>query len=467
MSQIRNDEATLDACSQDVSGLVGRADAAVRIRDEADALEALTWARAHNMSVLPVGGQTSTTGASVPEGGLLVDLSALDRPPDVDADALTVTVTPGTRLQALRDALQRRGFDLPVDPTSAAECTIGGAIATNASGAASYRYGAIDDWVRGIELLDGRGRRLHLRRPGVDKCAVGPPSVQDPTRFVVGSEGTLGMILGATLAIRRPAAARLGALIGFGTRSELIDGAVALRNARPDLHLRCIEWLDGACCDLLRPHAGGVSLPSTRAGALYIEAEGQGGEDGAFEALERAVELLGGVGADVEGVQLFQTAPERAHFAALRHRVPDTMNRRGAALRDSDGGGKLSTDWSVPLEHLESLLQWTEQALQPLGLEGLWAYGHIGNGHPHLNLLCQDADSRKAALAVLSEQMGRVVDSGGSPVSEHGIGKLKRQLVAPHLPPGFTAALAGLKRFFDPDGIFAPGNIVAPNKPKT
>ncbi len=465
--RIRDDEATLSACGRDVSGLKGRAEAAVRLRDEADAEEALVWARSRGMSVLPVGGQTSTTGASVPDGGLLVDLSALHRPPQIDEQAMTVSVTPGTGVQALRDCLQAQGFDLPVDPTSASECTIAGAIATNASGAASYRYGAMGAWVRSIDLLDGRGRRHKLRRPQVEKCGMGPPSLQDPTRFAIGSEGTLGMILGATLAIHRPPEARLGALFAFEERKALIDGVIALRAVRDRLAVRCVEWLDGACCELLRPHAAGVCLPESQAGGVYIEVEGQGGEERAFEGLELAMEVLDAAGADVHTAQLFRTGPERAHFAALRHRVPDTINRRGAALTDEAGGGKLSTDWSVPLHALEPLLAWSEEALAPLGLVGLWAYGHIGNGHPHLNLLCSDLQMKQDAQPILAEQLRRVVQAGGSPISEHGIGKLKRDLIAPHLPPGFASGLAGLKRHFDPDGVFAPGNLVSANALKT
>jgi FAD/FMN-containing dehydrogenase len=120
----------------------------------------------------------------------------------------------------------------------------------------------------------------------------------------------------------------------------------------------------------------------------------------------------------------------------------------------------LSTDWSVPIEALDELLEWTGSALEPLGLEGAYAYGHIGNGHPHLNLLCPDAQTKTRVTEVLHEQLQRVVAVGGSPVSEHGIGKVKRDLVAPHLPRGMVSALRGLKSHFDPDGLLAPGNLI-------
>ena len=460
---IREDAAALAGYDRDVSGHVGRADASLRARDAADVGEALAWARARQMAVLPVGAQTSTTGASVPDGGLVIDLSGLDGAPQLDSSALEVHACPGTRIQALDDWLRPHGLELPVDPTSAAQCTVGGAIATNASGASSFRYGAMANWVQAIELIDGAGNLHRLRRRAVSKCAMGPRALQDPIDFIVGSEGTLGIIIGATLRVQRAPAARLGALIACNERKDLIAAVILLRQARHRLPIRCIEWLDGACCELLEGHAAGLVLPDGPAGGIYLETEGQGGANEAMLALESA---LSATGVRTSAVQLLPTASDRRHFSQLRHRVPDILNRRGAALA-GDGGGKLSTDWSVPLAQLHDLLSWTEDALARHDLGTPWAYGHIGDGHPHLNLLCPDGQSRARAQGVLAEQLRRVVELGGSPVSEHGIGKIKRDLIAPCLPAGFRAAFSGLRRHFDPQGMLAPGNVLSTTDRKT
>lgn len=458
---IRQDAETLAGYRRDASGLEGLPAAALRARDVADVAEAIAWARAHKQTVLPVGAQTSTTGASVADGGLLLDLTGLDRPPELNESRDQVRVGPGTRVQALRAWLQAQGLDFPVDPTSASSCTVGGAIATNASGPASFRYGSMASWVRSVDLIDGRGRAHSLRRREVGKCAMGPRALQDPVDFVVGSEGTLGVITGATLAVHVAPTDRAGVLLAFADRPALIAAVIALRPLRKELRVRSIEWLDGTCCDLVSEHAGGLRLPQGPAGVLYVECEGQGGA--ALPRLERAIAAIG---ADDSQAQLVGTSAERRHFAELRHLIPDTLNRRGAALAER-GGGKISTDWSVPLQHLDDLLSWTELALTPLGLRGCWAYGHIGDGHPHLNLLCSDAASRAKAQAVLHEQLLRVVELGGSPVSEHGVGKLKRDLIGPWLPAGFAAAFTGLKAAFDPDGTLAPGNIATVGQEKT
>ena len=136
------------------------------------------------------------------------------------------------------------------------------------------------------------------------------------------------------------------------------------------------------------------------------------------------------------------------------------MNHRGAELKRLAGGGKLSTDWSVPMEAMDDILSWTDSALSEVALEGCYTYGHIGNGHPHQNLICPNAEVREQALAVLKKQLERVVAVGGVPTSEHGIGKLKRDLVRAYLPPGFRSAMLALKKEFDPDDLFARGNIL-------
>ena len=144
--------------------------------------------------------------------------------------------------------------------------------------------------------------------------------------------------------------------------------------------------------------------------------------------------------------------------------VPDTLNRQGRAFADAAGGGKLSTDWSAPLHSLPALLDWTDEFFADAGLDGLYMYGHIGDGHPHLNLLCPDAEVRSEAFRRLHVQLERVVAAGGVPVSEHGVGKLKRDLIRDFLPPGAIDAWAGLKAALDPKGILAPGNVFSAHK---
>jgi len=313
-------------------------------------------------------------------------------------------------------------------------------------------------FVRGLRLIDGTGAVREISTSKVEKSAMGPVGLQDPTRFFVGSEGLFGVISDIRLSVLPLPPVIMGMLVGFPSRKQLFAAVESLRAARGRLPLRAVEWLDCHCCAMLAEKPGRISLPQGAGGALYVELDGD--EPVVDDGVEQAASLLERLGGDMSTAQIFQSPSDIRDFDELRHRVPDTMNHRGADLKRIAGGGKLSTDWSVPMEAMDEILLWTESALSGIALEGCYTYGHIGNGHPHQNLICPTAEVRAQASAVLKKQLARVVDVGGVPTSEHGIGKLKRELVRDYLPPGFRSAMLALKKEFDPDDLFARGNIL-------
>ena len=480
------DAALLERYARDVSGLIGAPEAVIRPRDVADVAAVLREAAATQTPVLPVGGMTSTTGASVAERGWVLDMRGFagDRLGAVDPERGVIRAAPGVSLQAVRDAARGAGWELAADPTSIADCTVGGAIACNASGPSTFRYGAMARHVAGVTLVDGAGTTHALRRPRVDKCSMGPPALQDPLQWVVGSEGLFGVIVDAEIALVPFADARRGLWLPLARAADaaadharLSLAIRALRAGREPLGIKAVEWLDGACCALLAglpDGTGGVAMPTDPSGpgALYVELEAfararppgarDASPDDAIDAATEAVIEALGDAVDHAGAQALVTDAELRAFGALRHRVPETNNQRGRQAQRDAGGGKLSTDWSVPVDALADVLTWSLGALAPLADDGrvqVLRYGHLGNAHPHFNLICADAEAKAAAWAVIEAQLARVGGCGGSLVSEHGVGKLKRPLVAPYLPPGFVAALAGLKRRFDPASILAQGNV--------
>jgi FAD/FMN-containing dehydrogenase len=456
---INRDADVLSAYARDVSGLVGAPEGVVRPRDVETLQEFLRWASSNCCPVLPVGAQTSTTGASVAESGLIVDLQQMNEAPRIDQEARTVRVSASTKLGELQRLLWAEGLDLPPDPTSAMECTVGGAVATNASGPSTFKYGPISNFVRGLSFVDGRGQLRRVQSPLVEKSAMGPVGLQNPLGWFAGSEGLLGVIVDIEFDLVERAACSGAVFVRFEEDVLLFEGVSLLRNCALERSIRAIEWLDGRACDLIRAKAGRLKIPDGKTGGLYIEVEGDG-----LEAMElnllAVVEALEQFGVCAEDAQVLSGRSALEDFAALRHEVPDKMNRLGRSASDDAGGGKLSTDWSVPIQELDSLLQWSEPRLRGAGAVDVVRYGHIGNGHPHLNVLCPDSESKVAVTKVLGEQLVRVVEVGGVPTSEHGIGKIKRDLVSAHLPPGFREALLGLKEHFDPMGILSKGNIV-------
>ena len=154
-------------------------------------------------------------------------------------------------------------------------------------------------------------------------------------------------------------------------------------------------------------------------------------------------------------------ATERAQqeeLRTLRHAVPATLNEEGAGLA-SAGGKKISTDWAVPFDRLPGLMEESDKWLAEARIERVYRYGHVGNGHPHYNLIVADAAEAARAAEVVDRMCREACALGGTMTAEHGVGKVK----IPYLKHRFgelqLAAMRGIKAAFDPKGILAPGNL--------
>ena len=185
--------------ARDASGLEMIPDAVARPTNIEEVADLLREATSSRTAVTPAGWQSSTTGASITDHGLLLSLRGLATIGDVDTDQRCIRVGPGAIVADVRRAAEAAGLLFTPDPTSEEESTIGGAIACNASGARSLRYGATGAHVRALTVLLASGERLDLRRPQLEKNTVGYPITHDPVEWFVGSEGTLGVVVEAEL----------------------------------------------------------------------------------------------------------------------------------------------------------------------------------------------------------------------------------------------------------------------------
>jgi FAD/FMN-containing dehydrogenase len=171
--QIERDPSICASYARDASGITKPPAGVVRAHEGGDVLELLREAHRDGTAVTPAGAQTSTTGASVAERGLVLSMRAMSRILDVDAANRTVRVEPGVILGDLDRAVASEGLFFAPDPTSDQECTIGGAIACNASGPRTLRYGATRAHVRGLTVALADGHVVELRRPALEKNTVG------------------------------------------------------------------------------------------------------------------------------------------------------------------------------------------------------------------------------------------------------------------------------------------------------
>ncbi len=436
---VATDAPELARVSRDGSHLRGTPAAVVGPRDAQDVVRIVGWARRHRVPLVARGGGTSLDGESVPgPGAVVVDLSGWTRVREVRADDGWARVEPGVPNLALQQALAPHGAFFPPNPGSWATSTIGGNVATNASGPRSFRYGPTRLWVREIELVLGDGARTRWGSR-VRKRSVGP----DLVSLFVGSEGTLGIATEITVRIAPRPPVRRGLVVPLPEGVPPGRVAVALGTARGTA-LSAIEYLDAGCAaELAGPGGLGRVGPGPLV-LLEVEAEG---EDEADRREAEVVRTLGRAGVP--------TRPERFRDAdelwSVRGQASVALDRRF--------GERIREDVAVPPDRIDALVGAIGRIAGRHAVP-VYLFGHLGEGSLHPNFVVPPASP--AAARIRRELVAAALALGGTISAEHGIGALK----APHLErelgrPGVDV-LRALKRACDPDGILNPGKLYPP-----
>jgi glycolate oxidase len=451
---IERDESIRRSFAADVSGLVLIPEGVVRPESVEEVVDIVRRAAAERTPVTAAGGQTSTTGASITDRGMILSLRALDRTIDVDPARRTARVQAGVSLAEVKRSAATEGLLFAPDPTSEDDVTIGGAIACNASGARSLRYGATRAHVLGLKVVLANGDVLDVRRPGLEKNTAGYALAQDPVDWFVGSEGTLGVVVEAELALLPRPAQVTGLVIPFASEGDALRFVVAARESAR-LAPRCLEYFDGAALAIARRSQGHGGWLAGAKAMVYAEEEWPGDAE---PALDEWLALAARHGARADDVLALGSEAELRDARRFRHAVPAHMNERGASYR-SAGGRKLSTDWAVPYRRLPEAIAEARRLAERDGVEQPVIYGHAGNGHPHQNFIARDDAEREAVERVIEATLRHVLSLGGTVSAEHGIGKLKRRWLPLQSTPAQLGVMRAVKRELDPMGLLAPGNI--------
>ena len=440
--------------ARDASGLELVADAVARPTSEAAVIELLRQANADGRSVTPAGGQTSTTGASITDVGILLSLRGLGDIGDIDREHLTIRVRAGVNLGDLKRRLAADGLLFAADPTSEDDVTVGGAIACNASGARSLLYGATRSHVSALRVALADGSVHELRRSRLEKNTVGYQSVHEPIDWFIGSEGTLGVILEAELSLLPLPEDVTGLAIPFAREADALDFVVAARSST-EVSPRCIEFFDGLALAIARAAGDNASWAEDAGALVYVE---QAAAKGTDIPLDRWLALAERCMAAEADILVYEGEAALRDARRIRHAVPATMNERGARYRAS-GGRKVSTDWAVPYRRLKDAIADARRLADDAGIEQAVIYGHAGNGHPHQNFIAHDATELARIEQVVEGTLRRVVERGGTVAAEHGIGKLKRRWLSLQLTPLQLGVMRAMKTELDPSGMLAPGNL--------
>ena len=281
--------------------------------------------------------------------------------------------------------------------------------------------------------------------PGTTKCTAGFPLQpgMDYIDLICGSEGTLGVVLEAELQLLPVPAELFSGVVFFRSDDEALDAVDAWRPVRG---LRMLEYVDRNSLDLI--HVRYPEIPDKAAAALLIEAEGAVDHD-AWESRLAAAHAL------TEDSWFAITSADRERFRKLRHSLPELVN----ATVLQRGFMKMGTDYAVPLNRNREMLRYYRRRLEA-ELPGHYViYGHIGDAHPHVNMLPATEREAEIASGFIKEFAAKAVELGGTVSAEHGLGKRKAYLLKLQYQPEHIEAMMDVKRRFDPNWLLGRENL--------
>lgn len=449
-----SDKSVREAYSADASGLHLVPEVVGRPESLEEVVEIVRQATADRTPITCAGAQTSTTAASITDRGMLLSLRALDRISVVDEETKTIRVEPGALVGEIKRTAAAAGLLFAPDPTSEEESTIGGAIACNASGARTFKYGATRRHVQALTVVMASGETMEFRRTNLEKNTVGYAFAHDPIDWFIGSEGTLGIVVEAELALLPLPGHVVGLAVFFNTEDAALSFVVAARESRA-VTPRCIEYFDDQAIAIARATAHGEILPDGAMAMVYVEEEV--GDDLDL-TLGEWNDLIESVVTDFDPL-VFDGEARLKEAREIRHSIPSTMNERGTRHRDA-GGRKVSTDWAVPYRKVAEAIRTARGLAAEYGIEQAVIYGHAGNGHPHQNFTARSVGELATIEVVVEQTLRQVLSLGGTVAAEHGIGKVKRRWLPLQMNGLQIAMMTAVKRELDPLGILGPGNIL-------
>jgi FAD/FMN-containing dehydrogenase len=404
------------------------------------------WANEQHVAIVPSGGRTGLSGGAVAaHGELVLSLERMNRVLDFDAVDRTLTVQPGIILQAVHEVARSHGLIYPVDFAARGSCSIGGNIATNAGGIRVIRYGNTREWVVGLKVVTGKGELLELNR-GLIKNSSG----YDFRQLMIGSEGTLGLVVEATLRLTDPPPPSQVMLLALPDMDALMQ-VFALFRAR--LTLQAFEFFTDHALEHVLAHGAQRAIDGDYPYYVVTEfdAAEEAAQDAALAAFEQALEH----GWVSDGV-IAQSEAQAAALWRLREGITESLASRRPYKNDVSV--RIS---AVPafLHEMQALL-----AREYPQIEVVW-FGHIGDGNLHINVLKPDglADTDFIAQCehVTKLLAGTLQRHGGSISAEHGIGLVKRAYLNSTRSEAEIALMRGVRQVFDPNGILNPGKLFA------
>ena len=470
---IKTDQSEIRSFLEDASGLTGaRTEKVLLPENYNEVSQALKESSLNNIPVTISGGGTGVTGGRLPFIGQVLATDKLNK--ILEAKKGSITVQAGVPITQIHAAAESLGYFYPPDAT---EWTafIGGNIATNASGARTFKYGATRRYVKKLKIVLSNGEVLDIHRGGkiLNKLQIPNykmPDIKNAAGYFskpgmdmidlfIGSEGTLGVIVETELKILPKVGFVFAGFAFFEEEGKALNFAEEVKKQTFEsrkkedaigLDALAIEFFDNNALALLRTKQ--PNIPASARALIFFEEEITHQKEGAY--LDKWGSLLEKHGVSLDDVWTADSPDKEKELKDIRHSMPEAVNE----VVKKRGFPKAGTDIAVPHEKFREMFDYYREILAKSSVDNL-IFGHIGDSHLHVNMLPKSKEELQAVKDCYIQFVKKAVSLGGTASAEHGIGKLKHAYLKEMYGSNGVNEMIRVKRSLDPMFLLGPDNI--------
>jgi D-lactate dehydrogenase (cytochrome) len=471
----------------DASNTKGFCEAVYIPQNVSEMSEIIKEANKKKHSVTISGNGTGLTGARVPKGGIVISTEKLNKIIEINLEDNFALVEPAVMLSDLQDAVKSKGLLYPPDPTER-NCFIGGTVATNASGARTFKYGSTRNYVEELEIILPDGDFLFLRRredfaanlslslktsSGRNIKLVLPDYEMPKTKnasgyfckrnmeaidLFIGSEGTLGVITQIKLKLLPLPLSELSCILFFEAEDNAFNFLTRARDeSYKNRELKIINSIDATALEYLDENSLNFlikdypNIPVNAKAAVWFEQQSYNNED---ELLELWINLFLDNNGNEEDAWFAMTEKDKENIIGFRHTISTSVNE----YITRNNFRKLGTDVAVPDDKFIDFYYSIKKEVETENLNYV-IYGHFGNSHVHLNMLPKNEEEFVIGKELYKRICSHAISLGGTFSAEHGVGKNKTEYLVEMYGQENVNKMRGLKKTLDPNYILGVDNI--------
>ena len=483
---IKKDKDIIAGYFQDTSNVFGgNANEVAIAQNNNDVLTFLEQCNNEREKVTISGAGTGNTGGRIPFGGKVLSIEKLNNIVSVikKENGSSIVAEAGVPIQTIKEIASSNGLFYPYDPTEQS-AFLGGTVATNASGARSFKYGSTRNSVISLKVALADGGLLDIKR-GEVKASNGvlnfstnkkeysiklpdyklPLSTKSSAGYYIkndmdlidlfiGQEGTLGCILEVGLKLLDSPKGILSCFAFFNNEEDVLSFVLKARELSnidsSDINALSIEFFDRRALDILSKKYSDV--PNTAQACVFFEQDYF--EDVEDQIVQSWINLLNEYNIKDEDIIAAVTEKDRQQLIDRRHYIAEQMGEEAK----KSGMQKVATDLAVPHEHFREMFNFYREILNSVNIKSL-LFGHIGDSHLHMNIIPDNNEEYNTAKDIALQCVKKAISLNGTISAEHGVGKIRKEYLKLMYGKEGIDAMIKIKKQLDPNLILGLGNI--------